>query len=212
MGSDVTSKGMVERLSSYRNVLHKLKNLGFVRVFSDNLADALGISASQVRKDFSQFELKGNKRAGYQVDELIDRLSEILGKNEVQRIIIVGCGKIGMALMNYNRFSNEGIRVVAGFDTDPTVIAPNARIPIFDIAEVAKFVKDRQVQVAIMTVPESAAPQVYEQLVAAGIEGVLNFTPAQLRGTDRCITQNVNIEREIENLFYFVNLRGRTQQ
>ncbi len=209
MGRDLNSKGMVERLSGYRSVLCKLKNLGFVRVFSDNLADALGISASQVRKDFSQFELKGNKRAGYQVDDLIERLNEILGKNEVQRIVIVGCGKIGTALMNYNRFSNQGIRVVAGFDTDPTVIDPAARIPILDSAELGAFVNDQHIRIAIMTVPEPAAPQTHEQLVAAGIEGILNFTPMQLRSTEQCLIQNVNIEREIENLFYFVNLREK---
>ncbi|MCF7853451.1 MAG: redox-sensing transcriptional repressor Rex [Candidatus Pacebacteria bacterium] len=204
-----SSRSMVERLSSYRSVLCKLKTLGFVKVFSDNLGDALGISASQVRKDFSQFELKGNKKGGYQVDELIERLNEILGKNEVQDIIIVGCGKIGTALMNYNRFTSEGIRVVAGFDTDPTVIRPDARIPVLDLSELESFVERHGIRIAIMTVPEPPAPQVYERLVNAGIEGILNFTPMQLRSSGSCLIQNVNIEREIENLFYFINLQNR---
>jgi redox-sensing transcriptional repressor len=74
------------RLSRYRNALRRLKSLGFVKVFSGNLADAAGVTSSQVRKDFSLFGITGNRRGGYHVDELIDRIGHILGKNEVQKV------------------------------------------------------------------------------------------------------------------------------
>lgn len=206
MITDAT-RGTVQRLANYRSVLVKLRNLGFVRVFSDNLGDALGISASQVRKDFSQFDLRGNRRGGYQVDALLLRLNEILGKNELQKVIVVGCGKIGTALMTSPGFSSEGIKVVAGFDVDPGIINPQGQLPIYDAADLTKVVEQKGIKVAIMTVPESAAGNVFEQLLSAGIRAVLNFTPVQLRGNGHnCIIQNVSIEREIENLFYFVKL------
>ncbi len=199
-----SSREMVQRLSNYRSVLCKLRTLGFVKVFSDNLGDALGISSSQVRKDFSQFELTGNKKGGYQVDQLISQLNVILGKNEIQKIIVVGCGKIGTALMNYNGFSRESIKVVAGFDTDPTIINPKGIIPILDLGDLKEFIQKNEIRIAIITTPESGTSRVQEILLEANINGILNFTPVRLKSSETCITHNVNIEQEIENLFYFV--------
>lgn len=203
--SVTSSREMVQRLSNYRSVLCKLKALGFVKVFSDNLGDALGISSSQVRKDFSLFDLTGNKKGGYQVDDLIGKLNVILGKNTIQKIIVVGCGKIGTAMMNYNGFSRESIKVAAGFDTDPTVINPRGLIPIYDLSDLQEFIKREEVKIAIITTPESGATRVQDLLLESGIQGILNFTPVKLKGSDSCVVHNVNIEQEIENLFYFVN-------
>lgn len=198
---------LIHRLSNYRHVLLKLKTLGFQRVFSENLGDALGLSASQVRKDFSHFEVSGNRKAGYPVAETIARLNEILGKTQEQRLIIVGCGKIGSALMGYNRFARERIRVVAGFDSDPALVNPGAHIPIYDTSELAAFIAEHDIRIAIMTVPEAAASQVLDQLVRNGIRGVLNFAPIQLRGAPTCVVHNVNLEQEVETLFYFAHHR-----
>ena len=200
-----SSRDMVQRLSNYRSVLCKLKALGFVKVFSDNLGDALGISSSQVRKDFSQFELTGNKKGGYKVDQLITKLNIILGKDKIQNIVVVGCGKIGTALMNYNGFSRESIKVVAGFDTDPTLINEQAIIPIIELGKMKAFLQKNNIKIAIITTPESGTPMVQNILLESGVKGILNFTPVRLKGSDDCVTHNVNIEQEIENLFYFVN-------
>ena len=108
---------IINRLLKYRTVLQKMKALGFARVFSDNLADAVGVSPSLVRKDFSMFDLTGNKRGGYQLESLVEKLDAILGKDKKQKIIIVGCGKMGSALMNYNGFPRVKIRVVAGLSS-----------------------------------------------------------------------------------------------
>jgi redox-sensing transcriptional repressor len=201
-----TNKDVVQRLSRYKNVLYKLKSMGFVRVFSDNLADALGVSPSLVRKDFSVFGLSGNKRGGYRIDNLIAQLNEILGKGEVQNVVIVGCGKLGTALMNHKGFTRDHIRVIAGFDVDPAKINPSAPIPIHDIQELPRFLKREPLSVAIMTVPEAAAPYVLELLVDNGIRAILNFAPITLKGSDRCVIHNINVALEIENLCYFARL------
>lgn len=199
----------VHRLSQYKSVLQKLKSLGFVRVFSDNLGDALGISSSLVRKDFSSFGLTGNKRGGYRVDELIEKLEAIFGKNDAKKVVLVGCGKIGTALINYNGFIREGIRILAGFDIDESVINPEGSFPIYDMNQLESFVKKNKVQLAVMTVPENVASRVLERLVACGIEGVLNFTPLQLKSTESCVIQNINLALELEKLFYMVVLKSR---
>ena len=200
---------IAHRLSQYRSVLYKLQALGFVKVFSDNLGDALELSPALVRKDFSLFHLTGNKRGGYQIDDLLAKLNRLLGKDKVQKIIIVGCGKIGQALMNYNGFHREGIQVIAGFDTNPAVINPAAAIPILDLKELKAYVKREGVRIAIMAVPDNAATQVLELLRSSEIKGVLNFAPVPLKGSDTCIIRNINIGLEIENLFYFVKFSGK---
>ena len=198
------TREMVVRLTRYRSVLEKLRSLGFVKVFSDNLADALGVSSALVRKDFSSFHLTGNKRGGYKVDDLVSRLNTILGKDEEQKVVIVGCGKIGTALMNYSGFMRERIRVVAGFDSDPQRLTPQAAIPVLDMSKLKSVVQKEQVRVAVLTVPESAAAVVADACADAGIKGILNFAPVLLKSTGDMTIQNINIASEIENLFYLV--------
>ena len=207
----IIQKEMIQRLVRYKNILLKFKSMGLSRVFSDNLGDAAGISASLVRKDFSLAGLAvGNKRGGYPIDTLLQALDAILGTHILQRIIIVGCGKIGTALMNYKGFANENIEVVAGFDNNPSRINPAATpVPILPGSQLAAFVKEQQIQVAVLAVPENAAAGILDQLAAAGVQGVLNFSPVQLKTGTALFVQNINIAFEIENLFYFVRFNQR---
>ena len=202
---------MIQRLVRYKNILLKFKSMGLSRVFSDNLGDAAGISASLVRKDFSLAKLTvGNKRGGYPIESLLQCLDATLGTHVLQRIIIVGCGKIGTALMNYKGFANENIEVVAGFDNNPSRINPAATpVPILPGSQLAAFVKEQQIQVAVLAVPENAAAGILDQLAAAGVQGVLNFSPVQLKTGTALFVQNINIAFEIENLFYFVRFNQR---
>ena len=201
---------IIKRLSQYKSVLQKLKTLGFVKVFSDNLGDAIGVSSSLVRRDFTAFGLTGNKRGGYNIDELITRLNTILGKEDVQRIIIVGCGKIGTALMNYTGFSRENIEVVAGFDSDPAMQHSDGGVPVYAMDRLSSFVKEAQVAVAITTVPDNAVNYVLEQLTDAGIKGILNFAPVSIKcDQSRCVVHNINIALEIEKMFSLVHFQGK---
>jgi redox-sensing transcriptional repressor len=193
------------RLSRYRNALRRLKSLGFVKVFSGNLADAAGVTSSQVRKDFSLFGITGNRRGGYHVDELIDRIGHILGKNEVQKVVIVGMGNIGKALMRYRGFEAGGIKIVAGFDNDPARLNSSSEVPVLPLEDFRQFINANGVKIAILAVPDMAAHQVSELMIAGGIKGILNFAPIQLRGADDVVISSINLEVELENLIYFVN-------
>ena len=209
----IVQKEMIQRLVRYKNILLKFKSMGLSRVFSDNLGDAAGVSSSLVRKDFSLAHLAvGNKRGGYPIDVLLQRLDAILGTHILQRIIIVGCGKIGTALLNYKGFSNENVEVVAGFDNNPSRINPAATpIPILPVSQLAAFIKEQDIQVAVLAVPENAAAGILDQLAAAGVQGVLNFSPVQLKAGTSLFVQNINIAFEIENLFYYVRFDQRRQ-
>jgi redox-sensing transcriptional repressor len=200
------NKDMIQRLTRYKSVLVKLKSLGFIRVFSDNIGDAVGISSALVRKDFSIIAMGGHRRGGYAIDDLITRLNSILGEEGHRNIIVIGCGKIGTALINYNGFARESISVVAGFDIRPDRIGQTAPVPIYSLKEMPAFVQQNQIQIAVLAIPEDAAAQVLEALILAGIKGVLNFAPVQLRSYGKCAIQNINIAMEIESLFHTVRL------
>lgn len=199
------NKNCVIRLSRYKNALYRLRTLGFVKVFSDNLADAVEVLPSQVRKDFSIFGLAGNKRGGYQIDILISKINNILGKDQVQKVIIIGVGNIGTALMKYKGFEKEGMKIMACFDTDTTKLNRQAEISVLPVEELKDFVQNNNIKIGIIAVPDNAAPQVLDLMLEAGIKGILNFAPIRLKSPENCIINNVNIELELENLIYYVN-------
>lgn len=203
----IMNRKCIIRLSRYKNALKRLKGLGFVKVFSGNLADATGVTSSQVRKDFSLFGITGNRRGGYNVDELITRIRDILGKNELQKVVIVGLGNIGKALLRYKGFQAGGIRIIAGFDIDPAKYAPDAEIPIYPMQDFPDFVHEHGVKIGILAVPDVAAHHISQLMISAGIQGILNFAPIQLRSVPEVVISNINLEVELENLIYFVNAR-----
>ena len=206
----VMNRKCILRLSRYKNALKRLKALGFVKVFSGNLADAAGVTSSQVRKDFSLFGITGNRRGGYKVDELVLRIREKLGKNEIHKVVIIGIGNIGNALLRYKGFETGGIRIVAGFDIDPSRYQPERPVPILPLDEFRSYVESNEIKIGILAVPDVAAHHVSEIMIAAGIKGILNFAPIQLRGADDVVISNINLEVELENLIYFVNVADKS--
>ncbi len=205
----IMSKDIIERLSRYRSVLLRLKSLGFVRVFSDNLADALGVSASLVRKDLGLHGIRGVKRGGYQIEELIERLTHVLGVSGVLKIVVIGCGHIGSALLRTYGGKRHGINAVAGFDIKPEIINAEAPVPVLDVHELSAFVAQHAIDVAVLCVPEEAAATVMEQIRGSRIRGLLNFTAAHLRSDGQCLVQTLDIRMEIEKLFCLVEMASR---
>ena len=195
----------IMRLLKYKNALKRMKSFGFIKAYSNNLGDAIGISSVQVRKDFSLFNISGNKKGGYTIDDLLDRIDNILGKQVSHNIILIGYGKIGKALVNYRGLENEAIKIVAAFDHNPEKIDRNSHIPILPIEELKDYIIDNNIEVAILTVPDLEAQRMFDVICNAGIKGVLNFAPIKLLDRPNCIINDVNIADEIESLFYFIN-------
>jgi redox-sensing transcriptional repressor len=199
---------MLIRITRYYRALNKLRTIGLEKVFAHNLADAAGVSAAIVRKDFSQLNIYGQKRGGYDIVELSDVIGKILGKGEAENVIVVGCGRIGMALMHYSGFENDGINILAGFDNNPGVVASNSSlIPILPISKLDEFASQNKISAAIITVPEAAAQDTYAHILECNIKGVLNFSPVTLKPMPTAdgklpVVHNINIGLELEQLFY----------
>lgn len=199
---------MLIRVTRYYRALNRLRTIGLEKVFAHNLADAAGVSAAVVRKDFSLLEIHGQKRGGYDIIELTDRIGAILGKGKIQNIIVVGCGRIGKALMHYSGFEADGIRIVAGFDSDPIVYSDASHpIPVYPLSRMEEVIKALDVHVAIITVPETAAADTYTHVLECGIHGVLNFSPVTLKPQKTPdgvlpVVHNINIGLELEQIFY----------
>lgn len=199
MGAD----DKVYRLLNYKNLLNRLKMIGFVKVFSDNLADTLDISPSLVRKDFREFGIRGAQKGGYTIDTVLVKINEVLGIDRKHKVIIVGMGRIGQALIQYPGFRKGGIIISAGFDTDPEKINEDLEIPIFHIKELPAYVKNNNIKLAILAVPENAAMGCLDVMESAGIKGILNFTSMNLKSVTMAIN-NINIGNEIENLIFTI--------
>ena len=199
---------MLTRITRYYRALNRLRAIGLEKVFAHNLADAAGVNAVIVRKDFSLLGIHGQKRGGYDILPLVTKLGDLLGKGEPQNVIIVGCGRIGKALMHYSGFEPDGIRIVAGFDTDPLVYSDASHpIPLYPMGRLEEVIDALDVKIAIITVPENAATDCFQKLIDANIKGVLNFSPVTLKsqnidGELRPIVHNINIALELEQIFY----------
>ncbi len=202
------NKKMVYRLSQYKSALFRFQKLGFTKIFSGYIAESVGGTSAQVRKDFSLFGISGNKRGGYEINTLIDEIDKVLGKKEIQNAIIVGAGKMGSALVKYRGFSKVGINIVAAFDIEPHKYKDRDKdkVPVMPLDKMAEVVKKDKAEIGIITVPEISAQRVFEFMMSIGVKGFLNFAPINLRCKDSCvIVNNVTLESELETLIYFVN-------
>ncbi|HOJ39547.1 MAG TPA: redox-sensing transcriptional repressor Rex [bacterium] len=198
-------RSVILRLSHYRRCLRQFEELGYTRVFSRNLGQAAGVSAAQVRKDFSFFGLSGRRKGGYIIAELLEKINQILKKDRIEKVILVGAGHLGNALIKYKGFEKEGMQIVAAFDADPAKLGKKGEVPVYPMDELFRFVRDYGIRVAILTVPAAVAQDVGERLVSAGIRGILNFSPITLRLPERVIVSYINLAIELEHLLYYVN-------
>jgi len=177
--------------------------MGFKRVYSYNLGYDAGVSAEQIRKDFSHFKITGNKKGGYDIESVLDKLNFIFRKNELQKVIIVGMGNIGRALSHYEcGFTDRCQYIVAGFDIDPVKIKKTYNVPVYDMRSIDEFIRTNNIQIAIMAVPSISAQEVCKILVEEGIKGIMNFSPVLLQVPEDVIVNNINLCDELEIVIY----------
>jgi redox-sensing transcriptional repressor len=195
----------VYRLSLYLRCLQRLKSNGIHTVSSEALSSAAGVKSTQLRKDLTYFGQFGTRGLGYDVDQLGKMISDLLGTNSLQPVVLVGVGNLGLALLSYRGFEQEGFEIVAAFDVD-TDRKRNKKIeqPILPMEELTKFVTAKSVKMAILTVPTIVAQEVTNELVSTGITGILNFVPIVLQVPEDVMVNNVNLAIELENLSYFI--------
>lgn len=179
-----------------------MQELGFETVYSYNLGRETGVSPEQVRKDFSQFGMKGRKKGGYNINELLITIREIFRKDELQKVIVVGTGNMGNAILQYKGFQKNMIELVAAFDIDPSKYRKKLPVPVYSLDKLPKVVSDLNVKTAILTVPEQVAQGVVNLLIEAGITGVLSFAPTVLKVPPHITINQICIGHELESLIY----------
>jgi len=195
----------IYRLSVYLRCLHRLKANALRTVSSDALAAAAGVKPTQLRKDLTYFGQFGTRGLGYDVEQLAKMITDLLGTNSLQPVILVGVGNLGLALLSYRGFEQEGFEIVAAFDVDPDRKREKPLTqPIYGMEKLPGFIREHNVRMAILSVPAVVAQEVANQLVAAGITGILNFAPLVLQVPEAVMVNNVNLAIELENLSYFI--------
>src|SRR5437773_986285 len=178
---DLIPNPAVRRLSLYLRQLEAFKRKDRRTISSKQLGESLNLTDAQVRKDLAYFGQFGHPGIGYRVDELIIKVKQILGTDKIWSVLLVGAGNLGRALLAYKGFDAKGFRIAAVFDTDPAKIGK--RLGSFVIqppGELAATIEKHGIRLAIIAVPADAAQEVAEQLVEAGIRGLLNFAPVSL--------------------------------
>lgn len=207
MKSEKISELTTSRLSIYLRCLNTLAGAGIKTVSSQALAEQFNLNSAQIRKDLGYFGEFGVRGVGYYVDDLRDHITKILGLDRPHRVGIIGAGRLGTALANYNGFDKSNFTVVALFDNDPAKIGQRigvSEIEVHDVKKIERVVKDRGIDVAVIAVPGRAAQRVLNQIMASGIRAVLNFAPASLSARLGVKVKTVDLTTSLESLSYFL--------
>ena len=197
------SQAVVGRLPRYLRYLGELRDEGIERVSSQELSDIMQVTASQIRQDLNTFGGFGQQGYGYNVGHLYDEIGKILGLNREHRLIIVGAGHLGQALVNYSNFERRGFLFCGLFDSDPKVCGKKIRsIAVRPMEEMAGFIRDHNIDIAVLTIPKNAAVETAEQLAACGIKGIWNFAHVDLRLPGHIQVENVHLSDSLMKLSY----------
>lgn len=211
MAETIIPKATAKRLPIYYRYLTFLANAGTTKVSSTELSDAVKVDSATIRRDFSYFGALGKRGYGYDVMDLIKFFKKILNQDRLTNVALVGVGNLGHALLNYNFRQANNIRISAGFDVNPDLADTiQSGVPIYSMEELIPQLKAQQIEIVIMTVPTDAAQGITNDLVKAGIKGIMNFTPLRLSVPNYVRVQNVDLATELQTLIYFLEHYGPT--
>ncbi len=186
------SKSIIERIPLYYNYLDSFKNDDMIS--SRKVAMELGLGEVQVRKDLNLISGNGKPKVGYQISELKSDIEKIIHQNKFTNVIIIGAGKIGCALANFEGFKKDNFNLIGIFDNDLKKIGQNVSgIIVRNIDELSLFCKENQVSLAILSVPSFSVKDVSLKLEETNIKGVLNFSNAKVENNNRMCVKNVDI-------------------
>jgi redox-sensing transcriptional repressor len=198
----------IRRLSVYLRFLEDYERRGLATISSDELARRGGTTSAQVRKDLSLFGSFGKRGLGYSVPELASRLREILGLGRQWKVVIIGAGKIGAALVQYLGLKQRGFRVLAAYDSDSSKIGKTFEgIPVRDVGHLERDARKNPPDIAVLAVPSDNAQAVVNRLVACGVKAILNFAAAQLQVPSDVTVKTVNMAMELEGLSFALTSR-----
>lgn len=200
------SLSVIKRLPKYYRYLEAINDRGIVRVSSKELSQITGLTASQIRQDLNHYGCFGQQGYGYNVKELIDELSKIIGVDKQYKMVLIGYGNIGHALYKYKGFNELGYEICAVFDKyTETAARKEDDVEILDIEKLEEYLKENEVEIGIITIPKSSAQEVCDVLCDGGIKGIWNFAPVDLKVKNNVVIENVHLDESLFTLTYFIN-------
>lgn len=187
------SKAVLKRLPGYLAYLKGIHDSTTPYISATALASALGMGEVQVRKDLAMVSDGGRPKIGYVRESLIEDIEQFLGYDNTTDAVLIGAGKLGLALMGYRGFQDYGLNILAAFDRDPTVRQTDEGKPVYAMDKLEKYCREHKILMGIITVPGDAAQEVCNLLINCGIKAIWSFAPAHLEVPDNILVQYENM-------------------
>ncbi|MEW6039897.1 MAG: redox-sensing transcriptional repressor Rex [Elusimicrobiota bacterium] len=196
-------KATIKRLSIYYRILLETRLTDYIR--SDEIARITGFTSSQIRRDLTYFGQFGIPGRGYPAEDLRSKIVKILGIEKKSNVAVIGAGNLGAALMNYQGFKGHGFEIVAAFDVDRRKVNRTRNgIKIFPMKLLKKVTREKDIKIAVITVPAKAAQEAVDSAVEAGVKGILNFSPTKVKVPQGINLLNIDMTIELTRLAYLV--------
>ena len=204
MGSEKIPDIVISRLPIYLRGLTRLQSEGEQKTSSKQLGLLLGITPAQIRKDLSHFDRFGKQGMGYDIHKLVGELRHILKVEREWDVALVGAGAMGHALAFYNGFTDHGFRIRLIFDSDPAKIGtPINGLEVCDVAQLSTLIQQQNITLAMVAVPPEAAQTVTDELVKAGVRGILNYAPIKLSTPENVRVQDIDPVVHLQHITYY---------
>lgn len=197
------SETVIRRMPVYHRYLKELIEDGVERVSSKELSGLTGFSASQIRQDLNNFGGFGQQGYGYNTKALKDQVDKILGIDKSYKSIVIGAGRLGQAIARYNGFRDSGFNVISLFDIKDD-IEDISGIKVRNMKDLENYIRDESVDVAIITVPREVCEEVADRVIDAGVKGIWNFAPYDLKGPEGIVVENIRLNDSLLTLSYFM--------
>ncbi|MFB6357373.1 MAG: redox-sensing transcriptional repressor Rex [bacterium] len=203
---DEIPRSTIERLPLYKKTIQTLVLSGQTHASSEEIARLIHLSDAQIRKDLSYFGNFGVRGKGYDLESLIEKISEILGTTRLFPCVLVGVGNLGQALLSYGGFEDRNFKIEAAFDADPEKTGKTfGDCEVHPANQLGNYLDDSDIELAILAVPAPAAPDVFETLVDHDVRGILNFAPFVPEVPEGVAVESVDLSTNLEVLAYFLN-------
>lgn len=207
------SQAVIGRLPRYFRYLGELKDEGVERISSQDLSGLMKVTASQIRQDFNNFGGFGQQGYGYNVEYLYNEIGRILGLDKQHNYVIVGAGNLGRALGNYINFERRGFILCGMFDQKPELVGMEVRgVRVMAMEEMESFIRDNDIDIAVLTIPKAGALSVAERLAQTGIRAIWNFAHVDLNVPERIQVENVHLSDSLMKLSYNINRYTKEQE
>ncbi|HPF16877.1 MAG TPA: redox-sensing transcriptional repressor Rex [Thermotogota bacterium] len=204
-------KPVARRLAIYYRLLKEYSKLGLSTISSSSMGERLNLKSSQIRKDLSYFGGFGKRGTGYKVMELMKSIERILGIDQAWHILIIGAGKIGMALVNYSGLSQDGFVVKAIVDADKDKIGTliDTQLVVEDVRKMGQIIQEKKIDIGVLCVPPDVAQKTINEALKCGIKGIINFVPKRLEVPEDVMVEDVQISLSFKALSFRMVHNGK---